>query len=388
MTLPSGPGSVICFSTADWNAPLWTNKQHLMSRLAAQGVPILYLDSLGLRAPGLGRADISRMAARLVAWRPYATSVTERLYRDSPLVIPLHRFAPVRAVNRRLLAARLARNERRLRFRTAAVWAYAPPALDAFRPSRHRGLVYHCVDDVAAFPGIDEASFREGERRLARAADVCLASSRPLVRHLEELGARDVRYWPNPADTGAYRAAAEATVERRDPRPVIGFVGAIQEHKVDVELLAAVARARPGWRVVLVGPVGLGLRESTFDAAGMPPNVELPGLVTRERLPALVAGFDVGIIPYRQNRYTKGVFPMKVFEYLGAGIPVVSTSLPSLVDEVAHVVFADGADAFVAAIDAALAHPGEALVRRDYATRFSWERRTEEALELLGELGR
>jgi glycosyltransferase involved in cell wall biosynthesis len=387
VTAATGAGSVICFSTADWNAPLWTNKQHLMSRLAANGVPVLYLDSLGLRAPGLGRADLSRMAGRLSAWRPYATPAAEHLHRDSPLVIPLHRFAPVRAVNRRLLAARLARNERRLGFRTATVWAYAPPAVDAFRPGRHRGLVYHCVDDVAAFPGIDEASFRAGERRLARAADVCLASSRPLVRHLEELGARQVRYWPNPADTAAYRLAAETPVERRDARPVIGFVGAVQEHKVDVELVVAVARARPGWRVVLAGPVGLGLRDSTLDAAAMPPNVELPGLVTRDRLPAFVAGLDVGIIPYRQNRYTRGVFPMKVFEYLGAGLPVVSTSLPSLVGEVEHVAFADDAEGFVAAIEAALADPAGAADRRDYAAGFSWERRTEEALELLAELG-
>lgn len=387
MTLAPEAGSVICFSTADWNAPLWTNKQHLMSRLAAQGVPVLYLDSLGLRAPGLGRADLSRMAGRLRAWRPQAISVADGLYRDSPLVIPLHRFAPVRAVNRRLLAARFKRNERRLGFRTATVWAYAPPAVDAFRPGRHRGLVYHCVDDVAAFPGIDEASFRDGERRLARAADVCLASSRPLVRHLEELGARRVQYWPNPADTAAYRLAAEAPLERTDARPVIGFVGAVQEHKVDVDLIAAIARARPDWRVVLAGPVGLGLRESTFDVAGMPPNVELPGLVTRDRLPAFVASFDVGIIPYRQNRYTRGVFPMKVFEYLGAGIPVVSTSLPSLVGEVDHVAFADDAEGFVAAIDAGLADAAGAAARRDYADGFSWERRAVEALELLAGLG-
>ena len=360
-----------------------------MARLGERGVRLLYLDSLGFRTPGLRRADLSRMGARLLRWRPYAYPTAPNVFRDSPLVVPLHRFSAVRALNRQLLVHRLKRNERRLRLDRPVVWAYSPAGVDAFRRERHRALVYHCVDDVAAYPGIDAATWREGERHLVHAADICIASSKPLVEHLTALGAREVRYWPNPADIRAFRSAGEArdAGAPNSHRPVIGFAGSVQEHKVDVPLVAAIARMKPDWRIVLAGPVGLGLRSSSISADLFPENVELPGLIKRDALPKYIASFDVATIPYALNDYTRGVFPMKVFEYLGAGLPVVSTSLKSLVGEVDHVSFADDPENFVAAVEAALrSGPEERQVRRDYADQFSWERRADQALELLDHL--
>ena len=169
---------------------------------------------------------------------------------------------------------------------------------------------------------------------------------------------------------------------------MIGFIGAVQEHKLDVALIASVARARPHWRFVLAGPVGLGLTDTTIGATSFPPNVEMPGLVERADLPSLVASFDVGVIPYVQNAYTRGVFPMKVFEYLGAGVPVVATPLPALVDEVRYVAFASDASAFIAAIEDALTvDEAGRRARRDYAEGFSWARRTDQAIAVLESLG-
>jgi glycosyltransferase involved in cell wall biosynthesis len=377
---------LICFSTADWDAPLWTNKQHLMSRLAARGIPVLYLDSLGLREPGLGATDLARMARRVVDWRPFASATPSGVLRDRPMVVPLHRYRGARAINESLLAKRLKRNERRHRLGGALIWTYSPNGGEAFDSRRHRALVYHCVDDLAAYPGIEERSFRARERALVELSSVCIASSRPLVHHLERLGARDIRYWPNPADVDSY-SQARLVARTRNSRPIIGFIGAVQEHKVDTELVAAFARERPDWRVRLVGPVGIGLSRTGISADLFPSNVELVGHVPREELPDEVATFDVGIIPYRQNAYTAGVFPMKIFEYLGAGVPVVSTPLPSLVGEVNHVAFASDASGFVTAIDQALssgAHHEED--RRAYASRFSWTRRTDQAVELIQSL--
>ena len=382
--LGEGAGAIVCVSTADWDAPLWTNKQHLMSRLGEAGERVLYLDSLGLRAPTTSSSDLLRMARRVRAWRPTALPVAPGVLRDSPLVIPKHGDPRIRRINAALLRARLRRNERRHRLHGAIIWAYAPPALDLLDRRRHRGLVYHCVDDVAAFPGVDAEAFRAGELRLIREADVCIGSSRPLVAHLERSGAKRVLYWPNPADTGAYAAAPRHA--RRQGEPVtLGFVGAVQEHKVDTELVAGVARLRPDWRIRLIGPVGEGLGRTAIDGSVFPGNVELAGHMPRERLPEAMSGFDVGLIPYRLNTYTHGVFPMKVFEYLSAGLPVVSTSLPSLVGEVEHVRFADTAEAFVAQVEQALGEDGRDA-RQHYAAAFSWEHRVEQARRLLAEL--
>ncbi|MDX6511629.1 MAG: hypothetical protein QOE36_1133 [Gaiellaceae bacterium] len=382
---PNSFPTIICVSTADWDAPLWTNKQHLMMRLAERGFRVLYIDSPGHRAPAASAQDASRIWRRLRAWRPFARPVADRLLRDSPLVVPLHGRPLVDRLNARLLAARLRRNRRRWHLDDAVLWAYSPAALQLYDPSWHRCLVYHCVDDLGAYPGVSTERFRRAERALVERADVCIASSRPLLGHLRALGAEEPVYWPNPADTKAF-AASRRPAGPHQGHPVAGFVGAIQEHKVDVELLRLCAERLPHWTFRLVGPVGLGLRSTTIDPASFPPNVTFTGTVARDSLPEVVAEFDVGLIPYRLNDYTEHVFPMKVFEYLAAGIPVVSTPLPSLVGEVEHVVFAEG-DGFAAAIVAA-GRDERGDERSRYAAGFSWERRVDEAVALVVNLRR
>ena len=376
---------IVCFATADWDAELWTNKQHMMSRLAGRGVKVIYVDSPGHRVPGVTARDIRRLGRRFRAWRPWARSVGGNIWRDSPLIIPNHSHPAARWVNRRLVAARLRRNERRHGLDGAIVWAYTPVALAGFDSARHRSLIYHCVDDVGAFPGVDSASFAADEARLVREADVCIASSRPLERRLWDLGARRVVYWPNPADSAPFTAARRRRTGPRG-RPTAGFVGAVQEHKVDIELLVTCARSLPDVDFVLVGPLGLGLRSSTVGQAALPPNVILRGSVDRDQLPDVVASFDVGLIPYRINSYTAGVFPMKVYEYLAAGLPVVSTGLPSLIGEVPEIVIAESAEDFIAAVRRAIDEDdGAAEARIAAARENSWDARVDQALILLGE---
>ena len=223
--------SVICFSTADWDAPLWTNKQHLMSRLAASGVSVLYMDSLGLRAPGLGAADLSRMLRRVAGWRPYAQPCEPGVLRDSPLVIPLHRYAAVRAVNRSPPArAGCGATSAGTSLHRPVIWAYQPSGGDAYVPGPPRRASSITASTISR--PTRASTPRRGGRASAVSssrADVCIASSMPLVAHLEELGARDVRYWPNPADTESYRAAAAHRMGGPpNERPVIGFVGAVR----------------------------------------------------------------------------------------------------------------------------------------------------------------
>lgn len=376
---------VVCLSSADWDAPLWTNKQHLMSRLAENGVRVLYVDSLGLRRPRLGGPDATRMLRRLATWRPVARCVAPNLLRDTPLVLPAARSRTTVALNRLLLRARTRRNLYVHRLKRPVLWTYVPSATHIFDRSRFSALVYHCVDDLAAYPGIDAALFRDAERALLKQADVAIASSRPLELHLKRLGARRVLYWPNPADTDAL-SGCSARAPQVEP-PVAGFIGALAEHKLDVDLVRAVARSLPGWRFELVGPVGLGLASSTFRGERFPENVSILPPVKPFQLPETLARFTVGIIPYSRNAYTASVFPLKVFEYLATGMPVVSTALPSLVDEVKYVEFANDPIEFADALRRVLQTAREErLARIEYAREFSWTSRTEEALGLLDDL--
>ena len=144
----------------------------------------------------------------------------------------------------------------------------------------------------------------------------------------------------------------------RIPAPRALFVGALNELKVDAELLGALAEAEPGLSVVLVGPVteaGPGARRE-LDALVRRPNVHALGGRPYAELPGYLAGADVGLVPYLANRYTAGVFPMKVYEYLAAGLPVVAAGLPELAGA-EGAALASGRDEFVNAVRAALADP-------------------------------
>jgi glycosyltransferase involved in cell wall biosynthesis len=368
---------IVCVGFADWDTELWTNQHHLMSRLAREN-RVLFVESLGLRQPQLAGKDVKRILRRLR--RGVAPPrEADGLRVLSPLVIPLHRFGLVRALNRRLLPFLVRRAARRLGLRRPLLWAYVPQAealLEVLDPSL---VVYHCVDDIAAQPGIDGASFRAAEERFARRADLVLASAPSLAARMRTLS-ENVLDAPNVADTTLFATALEAgpVDDALDalPRPRIVFTGAVVATKLDVPLLVALARARPQWSFVLVGPVGAGDPRTDVSALAAEPNVHLLGRRRYAELPDVLRGADVGLIPYARNTLTDGIFPMKVYEYLAAGLPVVATELPSIAG-VGEIATAPDAPGLAALLDEALARDDSArrAERSRAAGAHSWDAR-------------
>jgi glycosyltransferase involved in cell wall biosynthesis len=368
---------IVCVGFADWDTQLWTNQHHLMSRLAREN-RVLFVESLGLRRPQLAGRDVKRILRRLRRGVAPPRSV-DGLHVLSPLVVPLHRFAAVRALNRRLLPWLVRRAARRLRLNRPILWAYVPQAealLDALDPSL---VVYHCVDDIAAQPGIDGASFRAAEERFARRADLVLASAPSLAARMRTLSG-NVLDAPNVADTALFaRALADGPVDAALDalsRPRIVFTGAVVATKLDVPLLVELARARPAWSFALVGPVGVGDPRTDVSALTSEPNVQLLGGRAYGKLPDVLRGADAGLIPYARNELTDGIFPMKVYEYLAAGLPVVATQLPSIAG-LAEVATAADAPGLAALLDEALEHddPARRAERSRAAGAHSWDAR-------------
>ncbi|MHB1808939.1 MAG: glycosyltransferase [Solirubrobacteraceae bacterium] len=371
---------IVCVGSADWETELWTNQHHLMSRLAREN-NVLFVESLGLRAPQLAGRDLARMARR--ARRGLAPPRrADGLHVLSPLVVPAHRHRAVRSLNARLLAALVGGATRRLGISRPILWAYAPQAealVDVLDPSL---LVYHCVDDIAAQPGVDGASFREAEARYVRIADLVLASSPPLAERLRPLSSR-LLYAPNVADVDLFAGALEPGALDRAmqalPRPRIVFTGAIVATKLDLELIVALARLRPQWSFALVGPIGPGDPHTDVSALAAQPNVHLLGHRPHDELVSVLRAADVAIIPYAINELTRSVFPMKVHEYLAAGLPVVATPLPSLTG-VPEVQTAATPEEMLSLLERALEQDARALrLRRSQAAReHSWEERLAE----------
>jgi glycosyltransferase involved in cell wall biosynthesis len=381
---------IVCVGTADWDAELRTNQHHLMSRLVRDN-RVLFIESLGLRQPQLSSRDARRVLRRLVRGVSRPRRSADGVHVLSPLVIPLHRHAAVRALNRRLLPWLVRRAARRLGMGAPILWAYNPQAealVDALRPTT---VVYHCVDDIAAQKGVDAASFRAAEKRFAASADVVFASSAPLAERLAELS-EHVVLLPNVADTELFSTALEDgpvdSALDELPRPRVVFTGAVVATKLDIDLLVSLARARPDWSFALVGPIGTGDPSTDVSALSGLPNVHLLGARPYDALPAVLRGAEAAIIPYAVNDLTTSVFPMKVYEYLAAGLPVVATPLPSLrgVDGIA---VADGAEAMAARLGELMS--GDSGERRRERSRLasghSWDARLEEMAEALASHG-
>jgi glycosyltransferase involved in cell wall biosynthesis len=371
---------IVCVGFADWDTELWTNQHHLMSRLAREN-RVLFVESLGLRRPQLAGRDLARIWRRLRRGLAPPREV-DGLHVLSPLVLPLHGSRVVRALNRRLLPALVRRANRRLGLRRPILWAYVPQAeslIDALDPEL---IVYHCVDDIAAQAGIDGASFRAAERSFAARADLVLASAPALARRLREISP-NVLDAPNVADTELFATALQPgptdSALAALPAPRIVFTGAIVATKLDFALLGELARLRPHWSFALVGPVGPGEPRADASALEAEPNIHLLGPRGYRELPAVLRGADAGLIPYSINELTSSIFPMKVYEYLAAGLPVVATPLPALA-EVEQVQSASDAPGIAALLDAALASDSPELraERSRAAAAHSWDRRLQE----------
>jgi glycosyltransferase involved in cell wall biosynthesis len=371
---------IVCVGFADWDTDLWTNQHHLMSRLAREN-RVLFVESLGLRRPQLAGRDLRRILRRLRSGLR-GPRRSDGLHVLSPLVLPLHSNRVVRAVNARLLPALVARASRKQGVSDPILWAYVPQAealLDALAPSL---VVYHCVDDIAAQPGIDAASFRAAERRFAARADLVLASAPSLAERMRDLN-DNVLYAPNVADTDLFATALQdGPVDRAMaalPSPRIVFCGAIVTTKLDLNLIVALARAHPDWSICLVGPVGPGDPRADVSSLRAEPNVHLLGARSYVELPSVLRAADAALIPYALNPLTQGIFPMKVYEYLAAGLPVVASKLPSLA-EVPLLARAADAEEMAGLLERALATDSSErrLERSQEAASHSWEQRLTE----------
>lgn len=356
------PGDCILFATADWDTPYWTNKQHTAAHLAKAGWRVLYVESVGLRAPKVGSGtDWSRILRRL--WRGLRgpRQVDDRIWVYAPLVIPFRHNHPwVRAFNQGWLSRTIGRFMRRQRFRLPMVWTYHPYVLETRAwlnrdPVTATGqLVYHCVDDLAAIPGIDGQAFDREERALLAQADAVFTTAQALYEKCSLLN-DNVHDFPNVVDFAHFARSHEPGPIPADlatiPAPRLAYVGALSDFKVDFGLLAEVAIMRPDWHIVLIGAEREGQHDPKLAELASLPNAHLLGHRSYQQLPDYLRGMDVGLLPTHVNDYTRSMFPMKYFEYLAAGLPVVSTPLAFTTQQTQGLRVAGDPTGFCAAIE-------------------------------------
>jgi len=395
---------IVCVSSLDWGA-MWTSKQQIMHRLA-QTNRVLYVEEpVTMLAP-------LKVPARWGRWG----AVVPRLHRidaglwtlTPPPLLPFGNMRPrVNSANQAVLARYLRWAMDRLCFDEDYIfWTYLPtsaallgrlgvaqrPPRVGSSPSQGRNpslVVYHCVDEHSAFPGLVSPDVvTRYDQELTRRADLVITTSENLRLSREALNPH-IHTVLNAADVEVFNRALDPALPLPEdladiPAPRVGVVG-MHDSRLDVDALVALALADPSWHIVLIGPT----KPGQVDEARLRrhPNIHLLGKKPRTDLPAYLKGLAVALVPYKANELTRNIFPLKLFEYLAAGLPVVVGGLPELRRFAGVIGIADRAEDYPGLVRAAISEdgPGKRADRVALAGKNSWDHRVEEISSLVEE---
>jgi UDP-galactopyranose mutase len=333
---------VICLSHLRWNF-VFQRPHHLLSRYAREQ-RVYYVEE-----PLFDAHD-----------KPHLTVTPSGAVRIAvPHLPPGCPETDAVAMQRELLNELFAREG----IRQYVLWYYTPMALAFTSHLRPRAIVYDCMDELSAFAHAP-AALRRREAELLRRASVVFTGGQSLYEAKRNLH-DNIHPFPSSVDVAHFARARQIDTDHPEQaslrRPRLGFFGVIDE-RMDVELIAGVASARPDWEIVLLGPV------VKIDPALLPraANIHYLGAKTYEQLPAFIAGWDVALLPFARNDATRFISPTKTPEYMAAGKPVVSTSIRDVVRPYGQqglVRIADTVETFVEACAAALSEDPVARMR-------------------------
>lgn len=373
--------AVVILSTADFRSPVWTNKQHLAWGLAEAGFDVHYVESLGLRQPTASRHDLVRIFRKVRSiLSPNSAEesvvvVPPNLHIVSPIVVPFHRFNLIRKLNRLLIrssvVAHLPRNS------DLILWTFSPLTYGLEQDCIK--VIYHSVDLLHTIPGLPAELLLAEEKKLLDRAQAIIASSSGVSDHLESVTDKDVLLWENVASTELF----SDSIGPRKHRVIFG--GNLTPTKINLPLIQQLVDS--GIQVALAGPIGIDGSQSNIAWKRLLDNplVEFLGNLSLQELAEEVGRSKVGIIPYFKNEYTRGVFPMKVYEYLSGGLDVIATEIESLRGSSIPGLTVTHDDEFCVRVSEALSSfsEQEAAKRSSFASSKSWRNRVNEATNLL-----
>jgi UDP-galactopyranose mutase len=273
--------------------------------------------------------------------------------------------------------------------RDPVLWYYTPLALDFTRSIPGSAIVYDCMDELSAFRGAP-VGLRAAEAELFSRADVVFTGGKSLYESKRRQH-HSVHCFPSSIDRDFFASARNIRTEigpqARIPHPRLGFCGVIDE-RMDLDLLAAIADARPQWHLILLGPV---VKISDSDLPRRQ-NIHYLGQKNYQLLPEYFAGWDAGLLPFARNESTRYISPTKTPEYLAAGLPVVSTPITDVVDPYGInglVRIASSPEGFVRAIEAVMPSrncPARLAEVDRHLCHLSWDSTWKEMAHLISEV--
>lgn len=374
--------TIVCLANNYFFDP--TSKHHVMRELAKTN-HVLWINWHASRRPSFNRRDVISIVEKLVQFRRGLVKVQERLWVLTPLVVPLPSSVLVRKLNRWLVTVQTRWILRKLAPRPQ-VWSFTAdvgPLLGGFGEEL---VIYYCVDEFAAFSGYDVETTRRLDRELREVADLVITTSRALYESKSPFNANTI-YVPHGVLYEHFAQALDpvfpvANDLKTLQRPIIGYYGLVQDWQ-DLDLLGEIVRCRPAWSIVLVGKL-----QTDVERFRKIKNMHFLGQRPHDELPHYSRGFDVAVIPHKINELTRNMNPIKLREYLAAGLPVVSTPLPEVRVYEPEVRIADGVEGWIAELERAISdRRPEADQRRSALVRDEdWSSRVETILDAIQSL--
>lgn len=388
--------TIICFAGAAYDQPSWTNRQHMMAEVS-KAYPVFYVEPRIWIVRWLVRHwrqpdAIIKLFTRILAFEKKSNQL---FIKSQWNLLPLSReYKLIAKINHQLNRFSVKFMARRLGFgsKQTIVWIYDTEAAAYVPDFPGAYVLYDCVDDHAAQAGVDRNPTRvaEEEAAIIARADVVTVTSKKLYdvkrqqhpnTHLV-LNAGDVKGFIQTAAQPIPNQVRQAMAAMA--KPIVGCVGALDSYKLDFDMLFTAAQRHPAWQFVFIGePVVDGDRRALAKLQALP-NVHLVGAVDHTQVPWYVSFFDVCLIPYRSSRYNEASFPLKFWEFMVTGKPLVVSGLPEL-EEYQHLIgYARSPDEFIEKIKIALANPGEGHDQRMALARgHTWQNRVDQILALM-----
>jgi glycosyltransferase involved in cell wall biosynthesis len=366
-----------------WDAENRTSSHHIAAHLARH-MPVLYLDSPGMRAPSATGRDIRKLVRVITKSVSRPTKIRDNLWHGTVPQLPYRRLPAVEWINHRFGMWAARRAMACIECKGWISWFVVPhPGFMAGRLGE-RLCIYYCTDDYAALPGVDQEVVTRLDRHLTSKANQVFVAPPAIVDAKKALNPKTA-FSPHGVDAELFARVRDPATQipetaMRLPHPVVGFFGLVADW-IDVDLIAFMARARPTWSFLLVGHV----YADTSVLNGLE-NVVMAGAQPYESLPNWAKSFDVAIIPYRDTRHTRHANPLKLREYLATGCPVVATPNPEVERFREWVRIARTAPEFLEQVEAALeVEPITAVEARMAVVRpMTWEVRVQAVLDVIG----
>ncbi|GAB2593362.1 glycosyltransferase family 1 protein [Ramlibacter solisilvae] len=358
--------SLVVFSHLRWDF-VQRRPQHLLSRLARRW-RVIYIEEplAGSSRNGLEVIDV---AEGVQVWRPQVTGAAPGFHDDH---LPVLQKLIAEALHDKGIADYWA-------------WMYTPMALSLATAIGPRGLVYDCVEDLSTCKDAPRQLVLR-ENLLFKLADLVFAGGHSIYnakRHRHP----EVHCFPNGVDAAHFAGnRAEHPLQAAIAHPRLGYCGVIDAH-INLELIDAIAKGRADWNLVMAGPT------AGIEPAALPrrDNIHWLGRQEYADLPALIAGWDVCLLPYSLDDATHFINPGKTLEYMACGRPVVSTSIRDVVEAYGQVVrIADTPEGFIADCDmimqrTAAERQEHARALAEIVARSSWEATADEMAELIAQ---